>query len=98
MTETPQERAQYVAAGFDVFLESHLDDNLLKSALGTVLAKRSKLARQLIASKREAPAPLLCLIAVLYDCLVTLEADEDPLPVIVDFAATTLSDDWVSFA
>ena len=58
-TETSQERAQYVAAGFDIFLESHLDDNLLKSALGTVLAKRSKLARQLIASKREAPAPLL---------------------------------------
>jgi hypothetical protein len=46
----------------------------------------------------EVPAPLLCLIAVLYDCLIALEAEQDPLPLIVDFATTTLSDQWVTFA
>jgi predicted metal-dependent hydrolase len=46
----------------------------------------------------DVPAPLLCLIAVLYDCLMALEAEQDPLPLIADFAATTLSDQWVTFA
>jgi hypothetical protein len=46
----------------------------------------------------EVPAPLLCLMAVLYDGLVALEEERDPLPVIADFATTTLSDQWVTFA
>jgi two-component system response regulator AtoC len=58
-TETPQERAQYVAAGFDVLLESHVGVKVLKKALGTILAKRSKLAKQLIATERKPPEPLL---------------------------------------
>ena len=58
-TETPQDRAQYVAAGFDVLLESHLEVNVLKKALGTILAKRAKLAKQLITSERQGPEPLL---------------------------------------
>jgi len=58
-TETPKERAQYVVAGFDVLLESHLGANVLKKALGTILAKRAKLARQLITSERKEPEPLL---------------------------------------
>jgi len=58
-TETPQERAQYVAAGFDVLLESRLSTKVLKKALGTILAKRSKLAKQLIAAERKEPEPLL---------------------------------------
>jgi len=58
-TETPLERAQYVAAGFDVLLERHLADNVLKKALGTILAKRAKLAKQLIAAERKEPEPLL---------------------------------------
>ena len=58
-TETPQERAQYVAAGFDVLLEGHLGVRVLKKAIGTIIAKRSKLANQLIATERQAPEPLL---------------------------------------
>jgi len=58
-TETSQERAQYVAAGFDVLLESHVEVKVLKKALGTILAKRVKLANQLIATERKTPEPLL---------------------------------------
>jgi len=58
-TEIPQERAQYVAAGFDVLLESHLAVNVLKKALGTILAKRAKLAKNLITAERKPPEPLL---------------------------------------
>jgi transcriptional regulator with PAS, ATPase and Fis domain len=58
-TETPQERAQYVAAGFDVLLESRLAANVLKKALGTILTKRAKLAKQLITKEQKAPEPLL---------------------------------------
>jgi hypothetical protein len=29
---------------------------------------------------------------------MALEADQDPLPLIVDFATTTLSDQWATFA
>lgn len=58
-TETPQERAQYIAAGFDILLESHLTADALKKALGTILAKRAKLARQLIPIERKEPEPLL---------------------------------------
>lgn len=46
----------------------------------------------------EVPAPLLFLIALLYDCLMALEAEQDPLPLIADFAATTLSEQWLTFA
>ncbi len=46
----------------------------------------------------EVPAPLLYLMAVLYDCLVALEEDLEPLPLIADFAKTTLSDQWATFA
>lgn len=45
----------------------------------------------------EVPAPLLYLMAVLSDCLVALEEEEDPLPLIADFATATLSDQWVNF-
>jgi len=46
----------------------------------------------------EVPAPLLYLMAVLYDCLVALEEEKDPLPLITDFATATLSDQWANFA
>jgi predicted metal-dependent hydrolase len=66
-----------------------------QSLWNKALNKCDDLGRQYDA---EAPVPLLCLIAVLYDCLMALEAEADPLPVLADFAAASLSDDWVSFA
>ncbi len=45
-----------------------------------------------------APDPLLCLMAILYDCLTALEEEQDPLPLIADFATATLSDQWATFA
>jgi two-component system, NtrC family, response regulator AtoC len=58
-TETPEERAQFIAAGFDVVLESQLEANVLKKALGTILAKRRMLSKQLITVERKVPEPLL---------------------------------------
>ncbi len=46
----------------------------------------------------EVPAPLLFLIALLYDCLMALEDEQAPLPLIAEFAATTLSEQWLTFA
>jgi hypothetical protein len=66
-----------------------------KSVWNKALNKCDTLGQQCDA---EVPVPLLCLIAVLYDCLMALEADQDPLPLIVDFATTTLSDQWATFA
>jgi hypothetical protein len=66
-----------------------------KSVWSKALNKCDTLGQQCDA---EVPVPLLCLIAVLYDCLMALEADQDPLPLIVDFATTTLSDQWATFA
>ncbi|MBN1766839.1 MAG: sigma-54-dependent Fis family transcriptional regulator [Sedimentisphaerales bacterium] len=58
-TETSRERAQYIAAGFDVLLESHLPANVLKKAVSTILAKRARLAPHFIPAEMKEPEPLL---------------------------------------
>ncbi|MDH3599389.1 MAG: DUF309 domain-containing protein [Candidatus Tectomicrobia bacterium] len=46
----------------------------------------------------DVPAPLLHLICVLDEALSALEHSQDPLPHILAFAASALSDQWVTFA
>ncbi len=42
----------------------------------------------------DVPGPLLYLIDLLVECLIAVEQDEDPVPIITEFATSVMSEQW----
>ena len=58
-TETPEERAQFIAAGFDIILEIQVGTRKLKKIFDTILNKKRQVVYKLIAAPTEEPKTLL---------------------------------------